>query len=59
MSSRGVSELTILEIIETGFVKMRDKPNKFWIYRGTVCVAIVVEDPNLILVTVMLNWRPI
>jgi hypothetical protein len=58
MASRGIDETSIVKIIEGGAIKSRDKENRFWVYKGSICLSIVIEKPNLVVITAMIQWRP-
>ena len=65
MELRGLSEMDILDVVETGKVKDKKNKNKFWIYKelkgrkdNLVSVSISIEEPHLIVITAMVNWRP-
>ena len=66
MRSRNVDEETLIDILQTGLVKTRDKPNQFWVYKSlrkrkdnSLCVSISIETPFLIVITTLINWRPL
>ena len=65
MSLRGLSDSDILDVIETGEVRTKSVENKFWVYKklkgrkdNLISVSISIEDPHLIVITAMVNWRP-
>lgn len=64
MKLRDLSEDLIIEVIETGTIREKDK-NKFWAYKSIkgrkdnmISVALAIESPHLIVITAMVNWRP-
>ncbi len=66
MALRGLDEPTVIDIIETGKVKMKEIKNKFWVFKSFkkrrdnfISIAISVETPRLIIITAMVNWRPL
>jgi len=65
MDLRSLSELNVLDVIETGEVKAKGTKDKFWVYKelkgrkdNLISVSISIEDPHLIVITAMVNWRP-
>jgi hypothetical protein len=65
MSVRDVTIEMSIAIIETGTVITKERKGRFWVYKNlpgrtdnSVCLSIVVEDPNLVVVTALINWRP-
>ena len=65
MELRSLDQATVLEVIETGEVKAKESKNKFWVYKeilgrkdNLISVSISIEDPHLIVITTMINWRP-
>lgn len=65
MDLRGVTVAEVAEILETGKLKSKDKPNAFWVYKSMygrkdnmICLSVSIEDPFLIVVTALVNWRP-
>jgi hypothetical protein len=65
MLLRELSEADVLHVIETGEARAKNIKNKFWVYKelkgrkdNLVSVSISIEDPHLIVITTMVNWRP-
>ncbi len=65
MNTRDLSLERVIDIIQTGKVKPKSEDNRFWVYKNfparsdnSICLSIVIEEPNLIVVTALLNWRP-
>jgi hypothetical protein len=65
MLSRGITEEALGDILKTGSVKLRDKPNHFWVYKmlrdrkdNFICLSVSLEAPFLIVITTLVNWRP-
>ena len=66
MQSRDVSRQHLLWVLENGSHKKKPtKDNKFWVYDrienrddNMVCFSIAIEEPNLIVVTALINWSP-
>ena len=66
MQSREISESLVVEIINSGSVKNKEhNPDRYWVYKkirsrsdNLICLSVVIEQPNLILVTALINWRP-
>lgn len=65
MVSRNISRSLVLEIIETGKPKAKKKPCKWWIYKSikgrsdnSISLSISIEDPHLIVITTLVEWRP-
>jgi hypothetical protein len=65
MALRHLAAQDILNVIESGQVKAKNTENKFWIFKelrgrkdNLVSVSISIEDPNLIVITTMVSWRP-
>lgn len=64
MKMRAVSEEEIVEVIETGTVKPKEKGSKFWVYKhfekredNLISVSLAIEGENLVIITVLVNWR--
>lgn len=64
MSLREISEDEALAVIKTGEAKAKAE-KKFWVFKkmrgrndNLICLSISLEDPNLIVITAMVNWRP-
>jgi hypothetical protein len=66
MTERGVSDSLLLSIIETGQVKPKPQMSAaFWVFvdvkernDNSICVSLIVESGNLVIKTVLINWRP-
>ena len=65
MELRNLNQADVLDVIETGEVKAKESKNKFWVYKelsertdNLISIAISIEDPRLIVITAMINWRP-
>jgi hypothetical protein len=66
MVERGVSDSLLVTILETG--ELSPKPqqdNAFWAFADVsgrsdnlVCISLVIESKNLVIKTVLINWRP-
>ncbi len=67
MTERQVSTRLLVTIIETGEVKPKpQQANAFWVFTDLahrtdnfVCVSLVIEAANLVIKTVLINWRPL
>ena len=65
MDLREIDESMVIDVIETGQIKVKPKKNKFWVYKNgrgrrdnLVSVSISIETPRLIAITTMMNWSP-
>ena len=65
MEMRGISEFELQEVIETGAVKPKAFKNRFWVFKkmkgrkdNFICASVLTENPNLIVITTLINWRP-
>jgi hypothetical protein len=65
MDLRGLNESEVLEVIKTGKVKPKATEGRFWVFKelegrkdNLVSVSVALEEPNLIVITTMINWRP-
>ena len=66
MVERSVSDSLLVTILETGKVKPKpQQANTFWVFADItgrtdnfVCASMVVESGNLVIKTVLINWRP-
>lgn len=66
MVERSISDPLLVTILETGQVKPKpQQANAFWAYAdiagrtdNLVCVSVVIESGNLVIKTVLINWRP-
>jgi hypothetical protein len=64
MIMRAISAEEIVEVIETGMVKPKDKEGKFWVYKhfekredNLISVSLAAEGENLVVITVLVSWR--
>jgi hypothetical protein len=66
INERNVSISQLLTVLETGEVKVKpQKPNAYWVFADIpdrtdnfICVSLVIETKNLVVKTVLINWRP-
>jgi len=65
MKQRDVSIGEVLEVLTRGKVKQKEKMNAYWVYKSMrgrkdnmICLSVSIEDPFLIVVTTLVNWRP-
>lgn len=65
MKLRNISYDDLVEIIENGIVKKKEKKNKYWIYKNFgkrkdnyLCLSVAIEKANFIVITALVNWRP-
>lgn len=66
MVERSISSLLLVTIIETGQVKSKPRQAKaFWAFAdiagrtdNLVCVSLVIESGDLVIKTILINWRP-
>jgi hypothetical protein len=65
MKQRDIPKSLIREIIETGKAKAKSKKGRWWVYKtiksrndNDICLSIVIEEPNLVIVTTLIDWRP-
>ena len=63
--SRDLTLDIVIDVIQTGKVKPKTDENRLWVYKSfparsdnSICLSIVIEEPNLIVVTALVNWRP-
>ena len=66
MKLRGISEAEVFSVIETGESKQKAVPGKYWVYKelkgrkdNLIAVSISLEKPHLIVITTLVNWRPL
>ena len=66
MNLSRVSPEDVKTILETGKVKFKDKPNSFWVYKSmrgrkdnVIYLSVSIENPFLIVITSLVNWRPL
>ena len=66
MGLRDLDQAIILDVIATGKVKAKEAESKFWAYKeiagrkdNLISVSISIESPHLIVITTMINWRPL
>jgi hypothetical protein len=65
MALRNLDQSEVLMVIETGEAKAKEAKNKFWVYKklprrkdNLISISISLEEPHLIVITTMINWRP-
>lgn len=65
MKERDISRSIVEEIVETGESIQKKTKDKWWVYKkikrrndNDICLSISIEDPNLIVITTLINWRP-
>lgn len=65
MKLRNISREVVKLVIEGGLAVKKSKKNKWWVYKkikgrtdNDICVSINVEDPKIIVITALINWRP-
>jgi hypothetical protein len=66
MLERKISEVMVVAIIESGQIKAKPhKANAFWVFAdfkgradNALCISIVIESKDLVVKTVLVNWRP-
>ncbi|MGB0452179.1 MAG: DUF4258 domain-containing protein [Bacteriovoracaceae bacterium] len=65
MAQRDIPRSIVQEIIETGKSKAKKKPGKWWVYKkikgrkdNNVSLSISIEEPHLIVITTLVDWRP-
>ena len=64
--ARKVSETLIKEVVRTGEVKPKPAlSNKFWAFKyiegredNLIAVSLAVEGDDLIVITILIGWRP-
>jgi hypothetical protein len=66
MQARGISREILISVIEHGRPVEKNKEGKWWVYMkikeridNDVCISISIESPNLIVITTLVNWRPL
>lgn len=66
MEMRNITMSSLVKIIEKGSVVKKKEENKYWVYKSfskrtdnAVCLSVAIEKPNLIIVTALVNWRPL
>lgn len=67
MIEREVSIALLVIILEVGEVKMKpQQAHAFWVFAelpgradNLVCVSLVTENTDLVIKTVLINWRPL
>lgn len=67
MIERQVSVPLLVAIIETGEAKVKpQQTNGFWVFAeipgrddNLICISLVIESANLVIKTVLINWRPL
>lgn len=65
MILRELTQAEVLDVIQGGKVKPKSAQGKFWVFRqltgrkdNFISVSLVIENPRLIVITTMVNWRP-
>lgn len=65
MDERRIKKSEVFEIIEKGKSKKKAREGKWWVYKkmkkrndNYVCLSVSLEDPNLIIITALVNWSP-
>ena len=65
MEERDISRSLVEEVIESGDSLQKKTKGKWWVYKkikgrvdNDICLSISIEDPNLIVITTLINWRP-
>lgn len=65
MKARDLSLEMVTDVLQTGKVMPKSDENRFWVYKNfparsdnSICLSVVIEEPNLIVVTALVNWRP-
>ena len=67
MIERKVSIALLVTILEVGEVKIKpQQAHAFWVFAeilgrtdNLVCVSLVIESADLVIKTVLINWRPL
>jgi hypothetical protein len=66
MASRAITLETLVDVIESGTAIKKTEESKFWVYKSisgrddnTVCLSIAINEPNLVVITALVNWRPL
>ena len=64
MKMRDVSIEEIVDVVETGSIKPKEADHKFWVFKhfehredNLISVSLAIEGENLIVITVLVNWR--
>lgn len=65
ITSRNLTDDMVVEVVQTGKVKAKSVKDRYWIYKdilgrpdNSICLSVVIEEPNIIVVTALVNWRP-
>ena len=65
MKQRGITRSTLIEVLEFGDLVPKGQKNKFWVYKmiderkdNFICASISIEDPMIVVITTLINWRP-
>lgn len=65
MNERGISRPTVEQVIISGRPVKKKSSGKWWVFKrvkgrsdNDICVSISIEEPDLIVVTTLINWRP-
>ena len=66
MVLRNISENEISLILSKGKKVLKNKKNHFWVYKNfsqradnLICLSVSIESPYLIVITTLVNWRPV
>jgi hypothetical protein len=66
MELRNLTLDDVKKIVEKGKLKQKSTVNKFWVYYkfkdrhdNLVSLSISIENPHLIVITTLVNWRPL
>ena len=66
MELRNLTLDDVKKIVEKGKSKPKSTVNKFWVYYkfkdrddNLVSLSISIENPHLIVITTLVNWRPL
>jgi hypothetical protein len=65
MALRALSLDILVDVVQNGTALKKAEANKFWVYKtisgrddNTVCLSVSIEDPHLVVITALVNWRP-
>lgn len=66
MTLRLISEDLVYFVLTKGKKIRKEKPNQFWIFKSIpkrqdnfICLSVSLENPFLIVITTLVNWRPL
>ncbi|MCT4641421.1 MAG: DUF4258 domain-containing protein [Bacteriovoracaceae bacterium] len=64
MSSRNISRNEVITVVQEGKIVDKELDNKYWVYKNfkkrtdnNLCISISIEEPSLIIITALVNWR--